>query len=148
LALLVVAACSPGAGGNPSTMGPSSSVPTTATSAAGLPSQTDTAWGRIWDALPPAFPAPPGAQPATDTGGGPASAQLAVGSATGDQTARFYEDALGDSDYSVDRDGPLEDGSIVVSATDGYQCRIQVTVLPVATGSIVTLLYGSGCPFV
>ena len=33
-----------------------------------LPSQTDTAWGRIWDDVPDSFPVAAGAEPATDTG--------------------------------------------------------------------------------
>ena len=144
----IVAACLPAPSRGPSGQPPGSPGTTPGgTTTTNLPSQSDTEWGRIWDAIPASFPQPPDAQPATDTGDGPSSAQLQVGSGTRDEIARLYLDALRDAGYSVGRDGPLEDGSVVVSATDGYLCRIQVTVRPVAAASIVTVRYGAGCPF-
>jgi hypothetical protein len=150
----LLAACGPG----PTVSGPTGTATTSeapftanpiATPSPGpsLPSQTDTAWGRIWDALPPSFPLAPNSHIATDTGAGPSSGQLDV-AATRDALVQFYRGAFRDAGYSIGTDGPLEDGNVVVTATDGYQCRIQLSVR--ATGaqeSMAMVLYGAGCPF-
>ena len=131
-----------GTGGT--TAGPSGAIGTPGPT---LPSQTDTAWGRIWDALPDTFPGPPGTQLATDTGEGASSGQL-VAPAARDAVVQFYRDAFRDQGYVIGTDGPLEDGSVTVTATDTYQCRIQVSIRGVGDQeSIVTVLFGSGCPF-
>lgn len=129
--------------GTPSTASPA------ATSAPSLPSQTATDWGRIWDAVPASFPVAPGAVPATDTGQGPVSALLAVEEA--DQSvadvARFYGDALEDRGMLVSSEGPLEDGSVTLSASDGYDCRVQVGFRPAGSLTLIAVLYGAGCAF-
>ncbi len=118
-----------------------------ATAAATPPRQTDTAWGRIWDALPPSFPVMPGAEPAT-IGGSPASAvlQLAADVANG---AKWYETALPAAGYVVDAlNGPIEDGSIVIDAhLTSAVCRTQVKIAPFGGQTIATVLVGASCPF-
>jgi hypothetical protein len=155
VAALSIAGCSPPPSGSaaPPTGG-ASNPPGTATtppSSVVPPSQTDTAWGRIWDALPPSFPEPPNARPATDTGASPSSAQLTVPDARGglvrEQVVQFYLDGLTAAGYAVNRDGPLEDGSVTVATSKGVACQVQASVWPIEGGVIVTVLYGAGCPF-
>jgi hypothetical protein len=111
------------------------------------PGQTDTAWGLIWDGLPQGFPAYPGARP-TDTGGGPATAVLDVGTAAPATVAAFYKSALEDAGYSTDGlTGPLEDGSWSLDSSGDAGCQIQVTVAPMGTSTIVTILFGAYCAF-
>ena len=151
---VLVAACSPGPTASPtpseaSTVGAPTSAPTNTggSPAPSLASQTDTAWGRIWDALPSSFPAITGTKIATDTGEGASSAQLSVPAAR-DQVVLFYRQVFRDAGYSIGTDGPLEDGSVTVTATDGDQCRMQLSVHGTgAQKSLVTVLYGAGCPF-
>ncbi len=114
-----------------------------------LPSQSDTAWGRIWDALPPWFPIPPGATP-TETGTGPTTAELALlsGSNARDAALFFHTEFQKASFPTVNLDGPLEDGSFVVSVPGvPGGCQIEVRVVPKGTGVVARVLYGAGCPF-
>jgi hypothetical protein len=152
---LLAAACTPAPSPNPSgtaapgtTDLPSAPVATVAGSPGpSLPSQTDTAWGRIWDALPSTFPAAPGSQVATDTGARASSGQLIVPVAR-DEVVQFYRQTFREAGSTIGTEGPLEDGSVVVTADDGAGCRIQLSVR--ATGSqqsMVTVLFGAGCPF-
>jgi hypothetical protein len=154
-AALALAACqAPGGTSLPtSTSALSSAGATSGATAAPSPgsgsggtTQSDTEWGRIWDALPPSFPSPNGAIPATDTGEGATSAQLSVPRSVGD-VAGFFVAELGATGWTVNRDGPLEDGSIDVTATKGDACQLAISVLPVGDGSLVKVLYGAGCPF-
>ena len=121
--------------------------PAGSSSAATPPLQTDTAWGRIWDGLPPSFPVMPGAEPTT-IGGTPASAvlQLASDVANG---AKWYETALPAAGYVVDAlNGPIEDGSIVIDThLTSAVCRAQVKVAPFGGQTIATILVGASCPF-
>jgi hypothetical protein len=125
---------------------PASAAPTTG----GVPpSQTDTAWGRIWDGIPPSFPLPPGAVPATGVvevvseafdiptiGGGPG------------EVARFFIDALGAAGYTVNVNGPLEDGSFLVDGRLGDTgCEVQARTQPLGGLTRLTVLYGAQCPF-
>lgn len=116
------------------------------TIAPSLPTQTDTGWGRIWDAVPDSFPSPSGAEPATDAGQGPSSAQLVVAGAASD-VADDYVGALHASGWTVNKDGPLEDGSVVVNATNAGGCKAQVTVHSIGDASLIAILYGASCPF-
>jgi hypothetical protein len=151
-AIVALAACSSAA-----TTGPSgaasvgsgaTTAPTTprATIAPSVPPQTDTAWGRIWDGVPDSFPMPSGAMPATDTGEGASSGQLVVAGDAGGVSNGYVSD-LRASGWTVSRDGPLEDGSIVVNGLNGEGCQAQVSVKSIGDASLVTILYGSGCPF-
>ena len=119
----------------------------TATPGPTLPGQTDTAWGRIWDALPPAFPAFAGSRP-TDTGAGPASGMFDVAGAAGD-IASFYRTALEGAGFTtVSYDGPLDDGGWVVGSSGANGCALQVSIVPLGGSTTVTILYGAACPFV
>lgn len=144
-----IAACSPGATLGPTSAasaGPSAGATSAASPAPTLPSQTSTEWGRIWDAVPGSFPVAAGAVPATDSGEGPVSDLLAVEGVAAD-VAGFYRDALKAKGLLVSSDGPLEDGRVTLTASDGYDCRMQVVVRPAGSLNLVAVLYGAGCPF-
>lgn len=156
-ALAVLAACSPGPTGTPAGSGASTppsttsstTTPATASPGATPPGQTETAWGRIWDAVPPSFPAIPGAQPA-EAGAEPVSAafDLPAGAGGVADVARTYVDALGEEGWSVTVDGPLEDGSLVVDAARaGTLCQVRVQAIPLGGIVRLTVLYGASCPF-
>jgi hypothetical protein len=151
-AVLALAACSQGSSTGPSGAASAGTGPASTaaipdiTIAPSLPSQTTTAWGKIWDDVPDSFFMPTGAQPATDTGAGPVSGQLVVaGDAAG--IADGYVTRLRDSGWTVSKDGPLEDTSIVVSGTKDGGCKVQVTVKSIGDASTVAILFGASCPF-
>ncbi len=110
--------------------------------------QTDTDWGRIWDGLPTGFPAFPGAH-ATEIGAGPASATLDAGSTEPAAVMNFYQTALQAAGWIiVGVSGPREDGSLELSVVDIHPaCQLRATVTPLGGSTIVTILYGAGCPF-
>jgi len=126
----------------PSTVGQPTPTPTPAP-----PSQTNTDWGRIWDAVPASFPRRPGSEP-TETAEGPASAVLSVPAGIA-EAANWYVTALRQAGYQVaGASGPLEDGSYVVDATGRpTACHVQVTVAKVGTLTVATIMYGTSCPF-
>ena len=111
------------------------------------PTQTDTAWGRIWDSLPPSFPVPPEAIP-TETVEGPVSASFAVG-ASADQAADLLVSGLGSAGYSIEgRSQPLEDGSVVIDAVGADpKCRVQVRLTPLSGTTQMIVMFGAACPF-
>ena len=111
------------------------------------PTQTDTEWGRIWDALPPGFPLPPDAVLA-ETREGPVSASMGV-VAAGQPTASFMESALIGAGFSIEStEGPMEDGSVTINAVGpDPACQAQVRVRPLSGLTNVVVLYGAGCPF-
>lgn len=153
------AACTTGTSSSPSTtstaaastaapsIAPSVAVSTGGAPSASLPTQTDTAWGRIWDALPAAFPRPSGANP-TDTGEGAASGQFEV-PGTVDQVATFYRGALEVAGYAtLSLSGPMEDGSRQLESQGSPAgCRVRTTIAPHGATTLVTVLYGAACPF-
>jgi hypothetical protein len=157
---LMVAGCTtestspnPSASANPPSASPlpgPTDVPTdpNATATATLPTQTDTAWGRIWDAVPPSFPTYPGAGP-TETGEGPASAILDVGDADPAEVATFYQTAILGAGFStVESAGPMENGGFqVTGGGPNLGCAVQLTIDPLGGSTIVTILYGAECPF-
>lgn len=108
--------------------------------------QTDTPWGRIWDALPTSFPLPAGAQP-TQTGDGPASAILDVpGDAS--STMNHLQSALELAGFRTESlSGPLEDGGFILETFADGACRVQARVAPLGGTTILTVLYGAACPF-
>jgi hypothetical protein len=114
-----------------------------------LPPQADTEWGTIWTALPPSFPEFKDAQTA-DPEAGPVSGAFTVANSAADAkaVADFYLAGLDALGYGTGVDGPIEDGSYSVWASDGFGCDSLVTVLPRGDESLVTILYGAGCPFV
>ncbi|HET9519550.1 MAG TPA: hypothetical protein VFO73_00725 [Candidatus Limnocylindrales bacterium] len=112
----------------------------------GPPLQTDTDWGRIWDAIPDSFPRPDGSNPA-DPLGGPASGAFSIGGAPVDVVTTMSS-GLAEAGYSTDQSLPLEDGSIVIDAVGADPaCRVQVQVTPLSGTTHMTVLYGAGCPF-
>lgn len=145
--LLLPAGCAPAVSPTPSAT--SSLPPATQGSspAPSLPTQSDTDWGRIWDGVPASFPVIRGAVPSTDTGEGAVSALLALEAPDAMVIAAFYRDALQATGMTVSLDGPLEDGSVTVSGTDGYECEVQVGVEPAGSTNLISVLYGAGCPF-
>jgi hypothetical protein len=161
VAAIVLSSCSPSAAPSPSAGAPSDSteagtpsptlspVPTDPGTSPGAtpPGQTNTDWGRIWDAVPPGFPVYPGAHP-TETGAGPASAILDAGAAKPAEVVTFYQTAMtGIGLNIVSNDGPREDGSFDLLAGDGASCAVEITVAPQGTSTIVTILYAAGCAF-
>lgn len=111
------------------------------------PTQTDTEWGRIWDALPPSFPLPPDAVPA-ETGEGPVTAQFAVGASVED-LATFMQAALEGARYSTESmSNPVEDGSVVIeSVGDTPDCRVETRLTPQSGTTLLTIRFGAACPF-
>lgn len=151
-ALVLLAAC----GSNPSTspssppptlVEPSSSAQTVAPSSAPLAGQTDTDWGRIWDSLPAGFPTIPGATPADDASGEPASARVAVEGGDPAAIATWMQDALEQATFStLGFNGPGEDGGYVIDSAGDGDCRVQTTITPLGGTTFVAIRYGAACP--
>ena len=143
---LILAAC--GSGPSPSTAPPGSEAQTEAPAPGSSASvgQTDTEWGRIWDAVPARFPRYAGATPATDASAGPASARYAVPGNDPKKIAAWLQGALETATFSTDVSGPLEDGSFAADSVGDAGCRINTTVAPLGGMTFVTVLYGASCP--
>lgn len=126
-----------------------SPTPTSSPSAApSLPTQSETSIGRIWDALPPSFPLPTGAEPTeVREPGEPASGTFAVpGSAVEVATTlRSHLEAAGFTTAAAS--GPFEDGSYVIESTGTDGCRIRSTVQPMGDLTVLLVRYGAACPF-
>jgi hypothetical protein len=110
-------------------------------------SDSKTAIGRIWDALPSSFPLPQGSV-AIETGSGPTSGTFAVGSSVADAVAAV-EAGLRSQGLTVDAGSPLEDGSVVIEASGDPNtgCRIEVRLTPLSGTITMAVLYGAACPF-
>lgn len=155
--LVTVVAC----GSNPASSSPSaapSSLPVASPDLTPVPggteiapatpsTQTDTDWGRIWDALPPSFPLPPDAVPA-ETRDGPVTAQFAVGASLED-VATFMQAALEGARYSTESmSNPVEDGTVVIdSVGDTPDCRVETRLTPLSGTTLMTIRFGAACPF-
>jgi hypothetical protein len=156
--LMAIAACGPGPTATPiGTDGASQPLATEqatdpaspAASTITVPGQADTAWGRIWEGLPPSFPSIPGALPA-EPGPDPVSGAFDLPAAAGDPAtvAGTFVDALGAAGWTPTVDGPLEDGSFVVDAArGGTACVARVQATPLGGIVRLTVLYGADCPF-
>jgi hypothetical protein len=149
---VVLVACGdarPPGSATPTAAGPTPvpTVPGESASPSGPVSQTDTDWGRIWDALPAGFPVYPGSIP-TETGLlGPASAEFAVG-ADPDSITTWLQASLEGAGYSTEAlSGPLEDGSRVIESIADGGCRIETVVTPLSGTTHVTVRFGAACPF-
>ena len=125
-----------------------SAVPTVAASAAPAAGQTDTEWGRIWDTLPSRFPKVPGAVPAEEGATGPATANLAVDGVDAHGVIALLETLLKQAGYTATGSSqPLENGGAVLEMSGpAAGCRVQVTAAPAGSLTMVTVLYGAGCP--
>lgn len=109
--------------------------------------QTDTEWGRIWDAVPAAFPRFPGGTPADDATGEPASARFAIEDGDPLAIAQWMQDALEIATFSTEAmNGPAEDGGYVIDSAGDGDCRIQTRIAPLGGMTFVTVLYGAACP--
>lgn len=116
-------------------------------SAAPPAGQTDTAWGRIWDALPVAFPVYPGAVPASEGQMDAVSATFAIDGAEPRAVARWMQAELERAAFRTEAlNGPFEDGSFVLESTGAADCRIEVAVAPLGGLTTVTVRYGAACP--
>ncbi len=154
--VLVFAACGPVASSPsspattaPPTPGPTAETtpPSSAPTSAATAGQTDTGWGRIWDTVPTGFPVFPGATPADDAGGEPASARFAVEGGDPLAIATWFQDALEQATFStLGFNGPGEDGGYVIDSTGVGDCRLQTTVTPLGGTTFVSVLYGVDCP--
>jgi uncharacterized membrane protein YjjB (DUF3815 family) len=123
--------------------------PATAASASEAPttSQSDTEWGRIWDALPAGFPLYPGGTAAEDAGIGPVSATYAIEGAEPDEIATWMQQALEMATFSTEAlAGPLEDGRFVLDSVGDGDCRMQVEAIPQGGLTFIVIRYGAACP--
>lgn len=162
--VVAVAACTPNDGAE--SQDPTAAPPTTAASASPAPthlvssepvepgrsaaptiSQTDTDWGRIWDAVPAGFPRYPGATIADDATPDPVSAAYAIPQGDPAEVAEWMQTSLEVATYSTEAlSGPLEDGSFVIDSVGEADCRIQTTIAPLGDLILVTVRYGAACP--
>lgn len=123
-------------------------APTDGATDPAAPSQTDTEWGRIWDALPEDFPRYPGGTPAEDVSPDPVSGAYALAEGDPAQIAEWMQTSLEMATYSTEAlSGPLEDGGYVLDSTGDGDCRIRTTITPMGTLIVVTVRYGAACPF-
>jgi len=121
---------------------PASSAPT----AAPLTSQTDTAWGRIWDDLPAGFPVFPTATIADDATSEPVSGVFAIPDGDPAEVIAWMQAALETATYSTEAlSGPFEDGSVTLESVGDGDCRIETVVAPMGGLSLMTIRYGAAC---
>lgn len=136
-------AAPPSAGATSSASGPPAPAPSRAATA----TQTDTAWGRIWDRVPEAFPTFVGATPAGAIEAEPASASLAVEGADPREIIAWMQMQLERATFATEAlNGPLEGGSYVLESSGSGDCRIQVVVGPLGGLSSIVVRYGAACP--
>lgn len=111
--------------------------------------QSNTAWGRIWDALPASFPVYPGAVESEEPGGGePVSATFSITGAAPDEIATALQSQLELATYSTEAlSGPLEDGGFVIDSVGDAGCRIETTVTPAGGLTLIAVRFGAECPF-
>jgi hypothetical protein len=151
---LVLGACSPGTGSTAPRGSSSPAAPTESSgpnpggpSAAANVGQTDTDWGRIWDALPKDFPVYPGAVPSDETQTGPVSGIFALNGVEAKVVSMWMESALEGASFATEGlNGPLEDGSYVLDSRGADGCLIQVSAAPLGSVTTVTVRYGAACP--
>ena len=109
--------------------------------------RTDTDWGRIWDAVPTAFPVYPGAVPSDEAQTEPVSATFTIAADDARGVAAWMQAELERNAYRTEAlNGPMEDGGFIIESTGDAGCRIQVAVTPLGGMTIVTVRYGADCP--
>ena len=134
----------PSASASPGATEPTPSDPPTA---ANETTQTDTSWGRIWDALPGGFPVYPGATIADDATPEPVSGAFAIPGGDPSAIATWMQAAMENATYSTEAlSGPFEDGSVVLDSVGDGDCRMQTVVTPMGGLTLLTVKYGSACP--
>lgn len=111
-----------------------------------LPPTTSTVWGTILDGVPPDFPVYPGAT-VTDPIEGPASGAWATTARVG-KVAPWYQAALEAAGFAtVNLSAPLEDGTMILDMEgDSPDCQLQASFRPLDGSTIISVLYGAGCP--
>jgi len=110
--------------------------------------QSDTEWGRIWDALPAGFPVYPDAVETEEAGAGEPVSATFSSAAAADAIATWLQSRLELATFSTEAlSGPLEDGSFVLDSVGDEDCRIETTVAPAGDLTIITVRYGADCPF-
>jgi hypothetical protein len=121
--------------------------PSTSPSGAVAAGQSDSEWGRIWDALPAGFPRFPGSSMADATGAEPVSARYAVPDGDAQAIATWMQDALETATFSTEgMNGPFEDGGFVIDSVGEGDCRLQTRIAPEGGTTFIEVLYGAGCP--
>ena len=145
---LAVAGCAPNATSSasalPTEAPPSSPEGSQPGAAAG---QTDSEWGRIWDAVPAGFPRFPGSSIADATGPEPVSARYAVPDGDAQAITTWMQDALETATFSTEgMNGPFEDGGYVIDSVGEGECRMQTRIAPEGGTTFIEILYGAGCP--
>jgi hypothetical protein len=151
---VLLAACGPAeqsAGTSPSgapTVAPTEPASGDASApSAGVLTQTDTGWGRIWDDVPTGFPRFPGSTVADDISPEPVSATYSVANDDTAEIAAYMQSALETAAFGTEAlSGPLEDGSFVLESVGGGDCRIQTSVEPMGGLTFVIIRYGAACP--
>ena len=151
-----VATSSPAASAapSPSAVAPTPVAPTPVTTAlpptpsplVTPPAQSDSAWGRLWDVIPPGFPVPPGAVPTEIAEPVSAAFDLPISVS---EAATFMQGALEQANFSTySMSGPLEDGSIVIESVGPTttDCKVQTSLVPAGGLTRMTVLYGALCP--
>ncbi|HEY2887888.1 MAG TPA: hypothetical protein VGJ17_04685 [Candidatus Limnocylindrales bacterium] len=129
-----------------STPGPGGPASPSVVASIRLPTTTSTAFGKIFDALPPSFPKLPGEEPA-GTGAGPTSGSFAASLSVSD-ARKTIEAALIAQGWNVVVGSPLEDGTVVLEATRAKPaCRTEVRFTPTSGTVTMAVLYGASCPF-
>jgi hypothetical protein len=144
-AMAVVGGCSP----TPSATDrrPGTAPPVEPTPVAGSGSILQTAWGPIWDVIPPEFLLFAGAQPVEIDEPVSAALDHPAEAASPSDIANGYVTDLAVGGWQTAVDGPLEDGSVVVDAArEGTTCRAQVRATPLGGFVRITILYGADCP--
>ena len=128
--------------------GPSEEPSGTADASKAPATRTDTDWGRIWDAVPAAFPVYPGALASSGVGpGGQVSAAWTVPGTGAADITEWLQARLELATYSTEAlSGPFEDGSYVIDSVGDADCRIETSVAPAGDVTIVTVRYGADCP--
>jgi hypothetical protein len=124
---------------------PSDVSPSSGDSATSGMTQTNTAWGRIWDALPRTFPIYPGSSASTEIGA-PASGQFVVPTDVATATA-WAKSALDATGLRTTVSGPLEDGSMRLDSVGPAGCAVQTTIAREGAATTMTVLYGATCAF-
>ena len=127
---------------------PETPTPSVAPSASTGATQSDTAWGRIWDSLPSSFPAVPGGTASEGGATGASSAVYTFQGQSSKDVAALMQRLLSGAGYStLGLTGPLENGGYVVDMAGQPQgCKVQANVAPTGSVTTLTILYAAACP--